>query len=180
MKAGKQLNNQGDSDPQQTTISRIRKIVENTATGLAVFLMLSLILLSFLQVILRNFFSMAFSTVETLIRHEVLWIAFIGAALTTLRGRHISIDILPRYLKGKVKLILQWIISLSATVICLVLCWYSILFIQMEIEFGTKIGDLIPAWIVQIILPLGFLLLALSFPLRTLEGREQKQRDLIA
>jgi len=180
MKASKKSKTADRSHPRSDTVTQIRKAVENTATGLAVFLMLSLILLSFLQVILRNFFSVAFITIEKLIRHEVLWIAFIGATLTTLRGRHISIDILPRYLRGKAKQILQWIISLSASVICLILCWYSISFIQLEIEFGTKIGGHIPAWIVQIILPVGFLLLAISFPLRTLEGTEQKKRDLIA
>lgn len=150
-------------------VHKLRLIVDKIATWLAVGLMLALVTLSFTQVVLRNFFSIGFSAVEEFMRNGVLWIAFIGAVLTTLRGRHISIDILPRYLRGKARKILAWILALLPSIICLVLAYYSILFVKLEIEMNSTIAGFFPAWIIELIIPVGFILLAVSFPLRLLD-----------
>lgn len=155
-------------------VHKIHTILEKTATGMAVFLLLSLVVLSFIQVVLRNLFSMGLNLVEEFMRNGVLWIAFVGAVLTTLRGKHISIDILPRLLKSTSKKILLWILSVLASIICLVLSWLAISFIRLEIETGSTIGGVFPAWIIELIIPIGFILLALSFPLKMLEGNNKE------
>ncbi|MDO9547850.1 MAG: hypothetical protein Q7J65_02665, partial [Candidatus Marinimicrobia bacterium] len=66
-------------------VHKFRLFIEKITTWLAVFLMLMLVLLSFSQVVLRNFFSTGFNAFEELMRNAVLWIAFVGAVLTTLR-----------------------------------------------------------------------------------------------
>ncbi|MBL7067384.1 MAG: TRAP transporter small permease subunit [Candidatus Marinimicrobia bacterium] len=152
-------------------VHKLRIIIEKFAGGLAVFLMLALVILSFTQVVLRNFFSIGFSAVEELMRNGVLWIAFVGATLTTLRGKHISIDILPRILKNKNKHILEWFLTIIASIICLIMMWYGTKFIILEIEMDSVIAGICPAWIIEIIIPFGFLLLALSFPLRLLDTK---------
>lgn len=155
-------------------VHKIHTILEKTATGMAVFLLLSLVVLSFIQVVLRNLFSMGLNLVEEFMRNGVLWIAFVGAVLTTLRGKHISIDILPRLLKSTSKKILLWILSVLASIICLVLSWLAISFVRLEIETGSTIGGVFPAWIIELIIPIGFILLALSFPLKMLEGNNEE------
>ena len=155
-------------------VHKIHTILEKTATGMAVFLLLSLVVLSFIQVVLRNLFSMGLNLVEEFMRNGVLWIAFVGAVLTTLRGKHISIDILPRFLKSTSKKILLWILSILASIICLVLSWLAISFVRLEIETGSTIGGVFPAWIIELIIPIGFILLALSFPLKMLEGNNEE------
>ena len=87
-------------------LNKIRTIIEKFVTALAVVLMLFLVVMAFLQVILRNFFAIGLNVVDELMRNGVLWIAFCGAALTALRSKHISIDILPRIVKGKTRLVL--------------------------------------------------------------------------
>src|SRR6056297_1165147 len=67
--------------------------IEKTVLCLLLF---SMILLSFSQVILRNFFSFGFIWANEALRTEVIWIAFIGAALATEYNRHIRIDIVSR------------------------------------------------------------------------------------
>lgn len=155
-------------------VHKIHTILEKTATGMAVFLLLSLVVLSFIQVVLRNLFSMGLNLVEEFMRNGVLWIAFVGAVLTTLRGKHISIDILPRFLKSTSKKILLWSLSVLASIICLVLSWLAISFIRLEIETGSTIGGVFPAWIIELIIPIGFILLALSFPLKMLEDHNEE------
>ncbi|MCF7886265.1 MAG: TRAP transporter small permease [Candidatus Marinimicrobia bacterium] len=148
---------------------KIKQIIDIMITGLAILLMSTIVLFTFAQVVLRNFLSIHLTELENIVRSEVLWIAFIGAVLTSLRGRHISIDILPRYLKGRAKKILAIVLDLSAMTICLILAWYSTKFIQLEISLGTTVGLNIPAWIPELILPIGFILLALSFPLKLVD-----------
>ncbi len=152
-------------------VHKIRIAIEKITTAMAVFLMLSLVILAFLQVVLRNFFSIGFSAVEEFMRNGVLWIALIGAVLTTLRGKHISVDILLRYLSPTPKKIVNWIITIFASFMCIIMTWYSILFIKLEIESGSVIGGFCPAWIIEIILPIGFLLLAISFPIKILDSK---------
>ncbi|RKY54841.1 MAG: TRAP transporter small permease [Candidatus Neomarinimicrobiota bacterium] len=152
-------------------VHKIRITIEKITTAMAVFLMLSLVILAFLQVVLRNFFSIGFSAVEEFMRNGVLWIALVGAVLTTFRGKHISVDILLRYLSSTPKKIVTWIITAFASFMCIIMTWYSILFIKMEIESGSVIGGFCPAWIIEIILPVGFLLLAISFPIKTLDSK---------
>lgn len=147
-------------------LSKFRFIIEKIITAMAVFLMFSLAVMAFIQVILRNFFAIGLNAVDELMRNGVLWIAFIGAALTTLRSKHIAIDILPRLLKGKASLVLNWILNLTASLICLILGWYAARFVQLEIDMHSTLAGVIPAWIIEIILPVGFFLLALTFLLR--------------
>lgn len=152
---------------------KIKKIVDILITTLAIILLSTIVLFTFSQVVLRNFFSIHVTELENIVRSEVLWIALIGAILTSLRGKHISIDILPRYLKGRARKILLIILDVSAMMICFLLAWYSIKFIQLEISLGTTVGMNIPAWIPELILPIGFFLLGVSFPLKLVEEPQE-------
>lgn len=157
-------------------LSKFRNIVERCITALAVVLMLALAVMSFVQVILRNFFSIGLNAVDELMRNGVLWIAFVGAVLTTLRSKHISIDILPRLLKGRVKVVLDWILHLTVSAICLCFTWYSIRFIQLELRMRSMIAGFIPAWTIEIILPIGFFLLTIAYLLRILDKSSTETR----
>lgn len=156
-------------------LNKFRLLIEKCVTALAVVLMLSLAVMAFLQVILRNFFAIGLNIVDELMRNGVLWIALVGAVLTTLRSKHISVDILPRILKGKTRLILNWILNLTSGVICLALSWYAWQFVRLEISMKSVIAGVIPAWTIEIILPVGFFLLALTFPLRLIENSQTEK-----
>jgi len=156
-------------------VHKIRLFIEKITGWTAVILMLTLVVLAFTQVILRNFFSLGFNAFEVLMRNAVLWIAFVGASLTTLRGKHISIDILPRFTKGKLKACLEWFLAATTSLICLFLAWLGIRFLSLEIELESVIAGVIPAWIIEIIIPIGFFLLAFCFPLRILDRKNDEQ-----
>lgn len=153
-------------------LTRIRLVIEKLATFLGVFFLLSLVILAFLQVILRNFFSVGFNAVEELMRNGVLWIAFSGAILTTLRGKHIAIDIIPRVLSRRYQRVLNAIINLTAALICFILSWLSVQFLRLEINMNSTVAAHIPAWLVELIIPVGFFLLAISFFLKIFDKPE--------
>lgn len=160
-------------------INKIFLLIEKVCTLFAAFLMLSLVFFSFLQIILRNFFDIGLITIEDFTRNGVLWITFIGAILTTLNSKHISIDILPQFIKGKTKKYISLLLAILSSIICLIFTWYAISFIRLEFEMKIKIAGILPIWIFEIIIPIGFFLIAVSFILKYFITRDYSgQQDL--
>jgi len=135
-----------------------------------IIILLTMILLAFLQVILRNFFSTSIFWGDTLLRHLVLWIAFIGASLATKENRHINIDVLSRSLSKSVKRITGSIVNLFASAVCFFLLRASITFLKYEQQSSSTLFKEIPVWIFQIIIAIGFGLMMLRFLIHALES----------
>jgi TRAP-type C4-dicarboxylate transport system permease small subunit len=128
--------------------------------------------ISFVQVILRNFFSTGLIWADELTRHLVLWVGFIAASLATREDRHINIDILSRTLTGRrSKLGVQAIINLAAFSISFLLLRAAWHFVSVEKEFGDKVITLsLPVWGLEIIFPITFILISFRFGLRAVEN----------
>lgn len=122
-----------------------------------------LVFLSFLQIILRNFFNTNVIWADTFLRHLVLWIAFFGAAIAVKKGRHIQIDIGRRYLKPKIKKIVTIIIYLFSLFICYQLSIASYEFVFNIIDLKETLFLEIPTRYFILILPIGYIVLAFRF-----------------
>jgi len=72
---------------------RIDNFIARVEKFLVVFLLGAMILVAFLQIVLRNVFTTGFSWGDPFIRYLVVWVGFIGAALATKEGKHITIEI---------------------------------------------------------------------------------------
>ena len=79
------------------------RILAKTETVVLVIFLGTMVVLAFLQVVLRNFFGTGLIWGDTLVRHMVLWAGFIGGALAAFEGRHISIDALTKYLSPRLQ-----------------------------------------------------------------------------
>lgn len=141
--------------------------------GLLIFLLSAMILFAFFEIPLSRFF--ALESVDTLLRHLVLWVGFFGATLATRENRHINIDVISRYLKGRVKFTSNVLTNLFAAVICAILTHAAILVIQDAREFGETITIFIqlPTWGLQLIFVFGFGIMTFRFLLRALENLMQ-------
>lgn len=146
---------------------------------LLVIIVLIMVVLSFLQVILRNVFDEGILWGDIFLRHLVLWVGFIGASLATKENKHINIDVLSRLVKGKVRMLTDITTQFFAAFICIILIRASWTFISQEREFGTILFNEIPAWYFQIIIPTGFTLMFIRFVIngltiwtRTSDSRE--------
>ncbi len=64
-------------------------------------LLTMMILTAFFQIVLRNFFDTGISWGDSLVRYLVVWVGFIGAAIATKEGKHISIDVVSRWLTDR-------------------------------------------------------------------------------
>lgn len=149
-------------DRWEQTDERIDR-VEQT---LLVILLGTMILIAFLQIVLRNLFSTGLSWGDPLVRNLVLWIGFIGAALATKEGKHINIDVVSRWMPPLGKGLVDFVTQMFSFFICSLLMFAALKFIKNEAQMGNLTFLGIPAWIPEVILPIVFGLMALRFGLR--------------
>lgn len=120
----------------------------------------TLIVLGGLQIVLRNIFHSGILWADPLMRHIVLWLGCLGAALATTNARHINIDVFSRLLPKTVK---PWRRSLvygataAATFMLGVSAWRLVVDERLygEIAFGS-----VPVWVLQVILPVAFFMIS--------------------
>ncbi len=152
------------------TLKKINNFIAGIESWLLIVIVLAMVILSFLQVILRNVFAQGIIWGDTFLRHLVLWVGFIGASLATREDKHINIDVLGRLLKGKAQHINQMVINFFSMFIAGYLGWASWRFVMMEKKFGSELLSGLPVWYFQIIIPVGFALMALRFLFSLIEN----------
>jgi TRAP-type C4-dicarboxylate transport system permease small subunit len=147
-------------------LKTVDSILNKIEGAVLIFLLLVMLFMAFGQVVLRNFFSGGFVWGDILLRHLVLWIGFLGAALATSGERHINIDILTRYLPERLREAVAALSNIFAAIVCFLLFRASLTFIEFEIANKNTVFAEIPSWFAQIIIPVGFCLLTFHFIVR--------------
>ncbi len=147
----------------------IDEIIARVETVLVIILLSLMVIVGFVQVLLRNLFQTGLLWADPLLRHAVLWIAFIGASIATYEDRHINIDILTRLLSPKLKRLVSILTNAFALVVCIILFKASVDFIKMEFEYPTEVFRGVKNWMLEIIIPIGFGLMSLRFLFRILK-----------
>jgi TRAP-type C4-dicarboxylate transport system permease small subunit len=127
-----------------------------------------MMVLAFLQVVLRNLFATGIIWADVLLRHLLLWVGFLGAALATSQERHINIDALRKFLPPRLRCVIELLTDLFAAAVCLLLLKASWVFVQSEIADQRTFFANIPSWYLQSIIPVGFGLLAAHFVIRAI------------
>jgi C4-dicarboxylate transporter DctQ subunit len=149
-------------------LKTIDRLLEKVEGYFLVILLTTMILLSFSQVILRNFFQQGILWADIFLRQLVLWVGFLGASLAVCNGKHIAIDFLPNILPVHWKPKLRFITHLSASIISAILAWSAWTFLQFEMESDSVLFLDIPVWVFQTILPYSFAVIAIRFLLQAL------------
>jgi TRAP-type C4-dicarboxylate transport system permease small subunit len=150
------------------TLKTVDSILNKIEGAVLIVLLLVMLFMAFGQVVLRNISSGGFVWGDIVLRHLVLWIGFLGAALATSGERHINIDILTRYLPERLKGAVAALSNVFAAVVCFLLFRASLTFIKFEITNYNTVFNGIPSWYAQIIIPVGYGLLAFHFVVRAI------------
>ena len=122
-----------------------------------------MVILAFLQVVLRNLFDEGILWGDTFLRHLVLWVGFLGASLATREKKHINIDLFTRFVKGKTKSLINALVNLFAAVVCWYLTSAAWTFVLDEKASNSTLFNEIPTWYFQIVIPIGFFLMTIRF-----------------
>jgi TRAP-type C4-dicarboxylate transport system permease small subunit len=133
------------------------------------FILCSMILLVLVQIGLRNFYSTGISGGAEIVRHLVLWVAFLGAAIAAREEKHIRIDLAQRMLPpGFLKNLANTLTGVFTTLICGILLYASIQFIRTDYGLGTKIPFFnMPVWTLELIIPVGYCAVMIRYGVRT-------------
>ena len=91
----------------------------------------------------------------------LLWLALLGAMAASRDRKQLRIDLASRYLKGFPRNALEAFADLLTAAVAGVISWHALSFVRETYSFGDTLLDQIPAWIVQSILPVAFLVIAL-------------------
>ncbi len=136
------------------------------AWAVQIFLVLILILMvgiTFLQVILRNFFNSGIPWAEVGGRNAVLWITFLGAMLATRARQHLNIDAVTRLLPRRPRNALRIFLDAFAAAICFMLTKAALVFVIDEMAMGEEIFIGIKGWMIQAIIPFGFAMMGIEY-----------------
>lgn len=153
------------------SIENILGFIENAL--LVIFLTVTVVM-AFLQVILREFWSTGIIWADVFLRHLVLWIGFFGAALAAKESRHFSIDIITKRLPSILRRIVQVLLNLGAAVVCYFLYQAGVSFVSDEIKYSTQplftfLGKGVMAYDLEIVIPIGFGLIGIHFLFKAVE-----------
>jgi len=148
---------------------RVDAIIDRVGQTLVSILLSVMILIAFLQIVLRNIFATGFTWGDPLVRNLVLWVGFIGAAIATREGKHISIDVVSQLVPSRGKVVIEGIIHVSSFIICGLLTFAAVKFISNEALMGNSTFLGIRAWVPELILPITFGLMTLRFGFRFLK-----------
>ncbi len=144
-----------------------------TTAALTGVVVLSMVGLSFIQVVMRLAFNSGLLWADGILTHLVLWLSLLGGILATRQGRQISIDLLTRIPNPTVRTAFTWIGGLFTIVICVLLAKGSMAFLEMQQQIGGMLtGTQIPSWWAAVILPAGFAVIAVQGLLNLALGRK--------
>lgn len=148
---------------------RLKEILHRIEDGILASLLTVMILLAATQILLRNLFDLGLAWADPLLRLLVLWVGLVGAMVATRADKHIRIDALSRWLSPGVRHLSTRLTNLFAALVCGMLTWHSSRFVFHEAQDGLLLFAAVPAWIAELILPVGFGVMTLRFLLQTYE-----------
>ena len=117
-------------------------------------------LLPFLETILRRFHT-GFAGSIVFVQNFTLIIGMAGAAVAARENRLLSFSTVSSFLKGRAKTAAGVLSHGASAAICALLCLASVQFVSSEKATGAKLALGIPNWIVELVLPAGFGLIAM-------------------
>lgn len=148
-------------------IVRVLHIIEDT---ILVTLLLAMILLAGYDILARTLFGGGVAWISPILKIMVLWVGLLGALLATRTKEHISIDIVGRLAPTFIKHLLSIVTSLISAAVCILIAWHSQEFVKFSKEFGDIAFARVPAWPLQIIIPISFAIMGLRFFLQSISA----------
>jgi len=136
--------------------------------GLIVFLLGGMVLLATVQILMRNLFSYSLFWGDDLLQLALLWLVMSGAVAAARTGEHLRINILAQFVPRTARPWMYAALHVFTAAVCAVLTWQSVLLVLESVEYSDTLFGELPAWAAQMIMPVGFGLLAIHYTVRCL------------
>src|SRR5947207_1639893 len=146
--------------PAGETVPGWRRVLRHGENLLVVLSLAALMALPLVELVLRRFHS-GISGSSAFVQNFTLIVGMLGGAIAARDGRLLSFSTLGSFLKGRVKAAARTVSSGVAAAISAFLCVASVQFLLTEKQGGARLAYNIPIWLVELVLPIGFGLIAL-------------------
>lgn len=146
-------------------LERAQNLLHRIEDGTLALLLGAMIVLAPLQIALRLLFDEGLVWADPLIRVLVLWVGLFGAISASRGDRHINIDMLSRILHGRARALVELVVHAFTASVSAVVAWHAWRFVQSEREYGSTAFLDVPAWVLEIVLPFAFAMIAIRYAL---------------
>lgn len=136
---------------------RVVAVLEDSVASLA---LLAMVILPLLEIIWRRAFGQGIPASGPIVQHLTLWVGFLGAAIAARDGKLLALatgTFIPQGLWRRAADILAAAFGACSA---LILAWGGYQMVMSEREAGANIGAGIQTWVVQLVLPIAFALIA--------------------
>lgn len=157
------------SSPNNGTLGRLARMAAAIEDGLLVLLLSAMIGLAGSQIVLRNLWDAGLFWADPLLRVAVLWVGLLGAMAATRDDNHITVDIVSRMLSERARSAGRVITDLFTSAVCGLLAYHGARMVRMDYEAGLVAFAAVPAWACELIIPIGFGVIAVRFVLSSLD-----------
>jgi C4-dicarboxylate transporter DctM subunit len=120
-----------------------------------------MVLLPFIETITRLLNISNIPASQVLVQHFTLWIAFLGAILAARENSLLALTRTPLFGKSSTSSIGEFIGKITTFLVLVSLAFGSIELLKIEIIDSINVAPMIPRWFAQLIMPLGFSIMAI-------------------
>jgi len=160
----------------------VRRALVLLEDGIAATALAVMVVLPLLEIVLRRTIGTGIPAAGPIVQHLVLWVGFLGAAIASREGRLLSLATGALVPQGAPRRAAAIFTAAVASAAAIVLAFGAIDLILSERETGSSLGAGIPTWTAQLVLPVGFVLIAVRLVWRassTWSGRSLAATGLL-
>lgn len=151
-------------------IFAIDRLLVRLETFLLILVVVLLLTFAFVQVLLRNLFDTAIHWGDVFNRLMVLWIGFLAATVAVHENRHLSLEVLTKFIPEKTKSLVSVLVSIFVIVVTALLTHASCGFFKDQLLYEAQdyLFPGIPKAYFSVIFPVGFGLICFRYVVKLL------------
>lgn len=154
-------------------VSGAIKAINKFEDWFLIIMLAAMVVLAITQILYRNVFGEGIVWIDPLLRTLVLWVAIAGAVVAARNNSHIRIDYFMRYFSKKVSRVVQRAAYAFCVFICGVISWHAAVFVRSDYEYNTIAFSNVPAWVTELVIPIGFFMMAVRYLLLFFSPQEK-------
>lgn len=139
--------------------SKFLDVIEKVIRVILIFLMAAMVLVMFLQAVMRYVFNNPLAWCEELAVYMMVYCVMLGICIATRRESHLQVDFLLSFCSQRIKCLVTAISSIIAIVVMIFFCTYSISLMEVAVSKSTTMP--ITMRQIYMVFPVGSILLIL-------------------
>lgn len=108
---------------------------------------------------------------QIIVQHMTLWIGFIGAVIAARRNKLLALTTKPLFSPEEEFHLGRWLAKNVSFLVVIALAWGSWQLLRVEFQFPVDIAPTIPRWLAQVIMPVGFTVIAIQIYFQSTKDR---------